>query len=74
METLMIKAGSLVAPATARCNETLSERLSLNQTACALVALLNGAEQIPAVGQLRSMVRRGLRARRIAANGGRRHG
>jgi hypothetical protein len=70
----MIKAGSLVMPAAARCNETPSESLSLNQTACALVALLNGAEQIPAVRQLRSMVRRGLRAQRNAARGGRSHG
>jgi hypothetical protein len=32
-----------------------------------LVALLNGAEQIPTVGQLRSVVRRACRARLIAA-------
>jgi hypothetical protein len=70
----MIKAGSLVTPTASRCNETPTEHLSLNQTACALVALLNGAEQIPAVRQLRSMVRRGLRARRSAVRGGRRHG
>jgi hypothetical protein len=69
----MIKAGSLVPPAAASCNETPTEHLSLNQTACALVALLNGAEQIPTIADLRSRVRRGLRARRNAAKGGRRH-
>ena len=48
--------------------------LSLNQAAAALVALLNGAEQIPAIGQLRAVVRRACRARLISAKGGRRHG
>jgi hypothetical protein len=70
----MIKAASLVPPAASRCNETPAERLSLNQTACALVALLNGAERVPTIADLRSMVRRGLRARRNAAKGGRHHG
>jgi hypothetical protein len=70
----MARAASLITVPAAHCNETPTERLSLNQTACALVALLNGAEQIPAIEQLRSMVRRGLRARRNAAKGGRHHG
>jgi hypothetical protein len=36
--------------------------------------LINGAEQIPAVRQLRSVVRRACRVRIISAKGGRRHG
>ena len=50
------------------------ERLTTHQTAAALVALLNGAGQIPCISDLRSIVRRGLRASRIAAKGGHRHG
>jgi hypothetical protein len=48
--------------------------LSLNQAAAALVALLNRAEQLPTIRQLRSVVRRACRARLISAKGGRRHG
>jgi hypothetical protein len=49
-------------------------RLSLHQAAAALVALINGADQIPAIQQLRSIVRRACRARIISAKGGRHHG
>jgi hypothetical protein len=70
----MAKADRLVLPATGSSNERPFGSLSLNQAAAALMAMLNGAEQIPAIDQLRSMVRRGLRARRIAAKGGRHHG
>jgi hypothetical protein len=69
----MAKAERLVLPATGPGNEPL-RRLSLNQAAAALVALINGAERIPAVRQLRSVVRRACRARIISARGGRRHG
>jgi hypothetical protein len=69
----MAKAERLVLPATGPGNEPLG-RLSLNQAAAALVALINGAERIPAVRQLRSVVRRACRARIISAKGGRRHG
>lgn len=68
----MIKAERLVLPASGSGNEPLS-RLSLNQAAAALVALINGAEQIPAIDQLRAVVRRACRARIISAKGGRRH-
>jgi hypothetical protein len=70
----MAKAEGFVLPASGAGNDTPPVSLSLNQTAAALKALLNGAEQVPTVGQLRSMVRRGMRARRTAAKGGRRHG
>jgi hypothetical protein len=69
----MAKAERLVLPPSGPGNERLG-RLSLNQAAAALVALINGAEQIPAIAQLRSVVRRAARARIIAAKGGRRHG
>jgi hypothetical protein len=69
----MAKAERLVLPAARPGNERLG-RLSLNQSAAALVALINGAEQIPGVQQLRSVVRRACRARIISAKGGRRHG
>jgi hypothetical protein len=69
----MTKAERLVLPAPGPGNEPL-RRLSLNQAAAALVALINGAEQIPAVRQLRSVVRRACRARIISAKGGRHHG
>jgi hypothetical protein len=69
----MAKAVRLVLPATGPGNEPLG-RLSLNQAAAALEALINGAEQIPAIRQLRSVVRRACRARIISAKGGRRHG
>jgi len=70
----MAKAGRLVLSTSEPGNEPAVDRLSLNQTAAALTAMLKGAQQIPTIGDLRSMVRRGLRARRIAAKGGRRHG
>jgi hypothetical protein len=69
----MAKAARLVLPASGPGNEPL-RRLSLNQAAAALVALINGAEQIPAIGQLRSVVRRVARARIISTKGRRRHG
>jgi len=69
----MAKAEKLVLPATGPSNEPLG-RLSLNQAAAALVALINGAERIPAVRQLRSVVRGACRARIISAKGARRHG
>jgi len=69
----MAKAARLVLPASGPGNEPLGH-LSLNQAAAALVALINGAEQIPAIRQLRSVVRRACRARIISAKGGRRHG
>jgi hypothetical protein len=70
----MAKADRLVLPPSGSSNERPFGSLSLNQAAAALVAMLNGAEQIPAIEQLRSMVRRGLRARRNATEGGRHHG
>ena len=70
----MVKAATSVHSDAGSGNKVSPERLTTNQTAAALVALLNGARQVPAIAQLRSMVRRGLRARRIAANGGRHHG
>ena len=69
----MAKAERLVLPAPGPSNEPLG-RLSLNQAAAALVALVNGAERIPEVQQLRSVVRRACRAWIISARGGRRHG
>ena len=70
----MAKAERLVLPAAGPSNDPPLGSLSLNQAAAAIVALVSGAEQVPAIAQLRSMVRRGLRARRIAAKGGRNHG
>jgi hypothetical protein len=69
----MAKAERLVLPSPGPSNEPLG-RLSLNQAAAALVALINGAERIPAIGQLRSVVRRAARARIISTKGRRRHG
>jgi len=69
----MAKAERFVLPTPGPGNEPLTS-LSLNQAAAALVALINGAKQIPAVRQLRSVVRRACRARIISAKGGRRHG
>jgi hypothetical protein len=69
----MTKAERLVLPASGPSNEPV-RRLSLNQAAAALVALVNGAEQVPAIRQLRAVVRRACRARIISAKGGRRHG
>ena len=70
----MAQAERFLSSTAAAGNEPPIVRLSLNQTAAALKALLNGAEQIPAIEQLRSMVRRGLRSRRNATKGGRHHG
>jgi hypothetical protein len=70
----MAKAERFVLPPAGPGNEPPLRSLSLNQAAAALVALINGAEQIPAIGQLRSVVRRACRARIISAKGGRRHG
>ena len=70
----MVKATESLSANVDPGNQVGPDRLSTHQTAAALVALLNGAGQIPTIGDLRSMVRRGLRARRIAARGGRRHG
>jgi hypothetical protein len=69
----MAKAERLVPSMAGAGNERLG-RLSLNQAAAALVALINGAGQIPEVRQLRSVLRRACRARIISAKGGRRHG
>ena len=63
----MAKAERLVLPTSGRGNDT--PHLSLNQAAAALLALLNGAEQIPAIGQLRAVVRRACSARIISARG-----
>ena len=68
----MDKAGRFVLPGAQALNGPPT--LSLNQAAAALVALLNGAQQVPSVEQLRSVVRRACRARIIGAKGGRRHG
>jgi hypothetical protein len=68
----MAKAERLVLPASGSGKELLG-RLSLNQAAAALVALINGAEQIPAIRQLRSVVRRAARARIISTKGRRRY-
>jgi len=71
----MAQAAKRLSPATGPGNEEPpADRLSAHQAAAALVALLNGAEQIPTVGQLRSVVRRACRAQVISAKGGRRHG
>jgi hypothetical protein len=70
----MAKAEGFVLPASGAGNDTPPVSLSLNQTAAALKALLNGAGQIPPIEQLRVMVRRGLRSRRNATEGGSHHG
>ena len=54
--------------------EPPANRLSAHEAAAALVAMLNGAEDLPTIGQLRAVVRRACRARLISAKGGRRHG
>ena len=69
----MTKADRPVSPPARGRNET-SIRLTEHEAAAALVALLNGAQQVPGVTQLRSVVRRAARARIISAKGGRRHG
>lgn len=69
----MAKAETSVLPTAGPGNERPLGPLSLNQAAAALVALLNGAHQVPAIRQLRSVVRRACRARIISAKGGRRH-
>ena len=65
----MAKAERFVMPGA---QPAKNPNLSLNQAATALVALLNGAQQIPAIGQLRAEVRRACRARINTAQGGRR--
>jgi hypothetical protein len=71
----MAQAEKRLTPATRPSNgEPPVEQLSTHQAAVALVSLLNGASQIPAVRHLRSIVRRACRARIISARGGRRHG
>jgi hypothetical protein len=71
----MAQAEKRLPPAAGTGNgEPPARRLSTNQAAAALVALINGAEQIPAIAQLRSVVRRACRARIISARGGRSHG
>jgi hypothetical protein len=67
----MAKATQPVPPAARRRNATPSGE---HEAAAALVALLNGAEQIPAVAMLRSIVKRAARARVISLKGRRRHG
>jgi hypothetical protein len=69
----MAKAERLVSP-TARGRNATPTRLTEHEAAAALVALLNGAERVPPIDQLRAVVRRACRARLIAAKGGRRHG
>ena len=69
----MAKADRPVSP-TARGRNAAPTQLTEHEAAAALVALLNGAEQVPPIAHLRSVVRRACRARLIAAKGGRRHG
>jgi hypothetical protein len=69
----MTKATRPVTP-TARGRNVTPTRLTEHEAAAALVALLNGAEQIPAVAMLRSIVKRAARARIISTKGRRRHG
>jgi hypothetical protein len=69
----MVKASKALSP-TARGRNAVPTGLTEHEAAAALVALLNGAEQIPAVAMLRSIVKRAARARIISARGGRRHG
>jgi hypothetical protein len=69
----MAKATQSVSPASRGRNATPTG-LSEHEAAAALVALLNGAEQIPAVAMLRSIVRRAARARIISTKGRRHHG
>jgi hypothetical protein len=66
----MAKATERLPPAAGQGNDP-PVRLSLNQAAAALVALLNGAEQVPPIGQLRRMVRQ---ATARSQTGGRHHG
>jgi hypothetical protein len=72
----MAQAAKRLPPASVSGNDAPpTDHLSLNQMAAALVALLNGADSIPPIGQLRSMVRRGMaRTQRARATGGRHHG
>jgi hypothetical protein len=71
----MAKAAERLASANRPGNgEPPVEQLSTNQAVVALVSLLNGASQIPAIGRVRAVVRRACRARIISAKGGRRHG
>ena len=71
----MAKATKRLPLATGRDNAPPVASLTPNQMAAALVALLNGAERVPPVGQLRAMVRQAnARSQRSTATGGRHHG
>jgi len=70
----MAKADRPVSPTARGRNKAPVQQLTEHEAAAALVSLLNGAERVPAIGRLRSVVRRACRARLIAAKGGRRHG
>jgi hypothetical protein len=69
----MAKADRPVPP-TARGRNATPTGLTEHEAAAALVALLNGAEQVPGVAQLRSVVKCARRARVISTKGRRRHG
>jgi hypothetical protein len=69
----MAKADRPLSP-TARGRNVTPTRLTEHEAAVALVALLNGAQQIPAVAMLRSIVKRAAGARIISMKGRRRHG
>ena len=69
----MAKADRPVSP-SARWRNATPTRLTEHEAAAALVALLNGAEQIPAVAMLRSIVKRAARAQIISLKGRRHHG
>ena len=69
----MAKADRPVSP-SARGRNATPTGLTEHEAAAALVALLNGAEQIPAVAMLRAVVKRAARARVITLKGRRRHG
>jgi hypothetical protein len=67
----MAQAEKRLPPATRPGN---GEPPATHQAAVVLVSLLNGASQIPAIRQLRSVVRCACRARIITPKGRRRHG
>jgi hypothetical protein len=69
----MAKADRPVSP-TARGRNATPTGLTEHEAAAALVALLNGAQQVPGVAQLRSIVKRASRARLISTKGRRHHG
>jgi hypothetical protein len=70
----MTKASKPVSPTAPERNALRPTGLTEHEAAVALVSLLNGAEQVPTIGQLRSVVRRAYCARIISAEGGRHHG